>query len=146
MRQKVETSVKKLLGTLTQSSVPGEDNLPRVTVDEYIDFPVEEMAGPSFAFLALNWLQDSWQTLMLGAIALAAIFSLKGFVAAGNKANNEDFERGFNLPIDEAADIDLSGLAGEELAIAQEANQDGRRLMRIRRLGLKLQAAISRTT
>ncbi|MFN7874317.1 MAG: flagellar M-ring protein FliF C-terminal domain-containing protein [Pirellula sp.] len=125
LRQKVETSVKKLLGTLTQSTVPGEDNLPRVTVDEYIDFPVEEITGPSFAFLALNWLQDSWQTLMLGAIALAAIFSLKGFVAAGNKANNEDFERGFNLPIDEAADIDLTGLAGEELAIAQEANQDG---------------------
>jgi flagellar biosynthesis/type III secretory pathway M-ring protein FliF/YscJ len=62
---------------------------------------------------------------MLGAIALAAIFSLKGFVAAGNKANNEDFERGFNLPIDEAADIDLSGLAGDELAMAQEENQDG---------------------
>ncbi|MCU0710668.1 MAG: hypothetical protein MUC43_01320 [Pirellula sp.] len=125
MKLKVESSVKKLLGALIQTTVPGEDNFPRVTVDEYIDFPVPEIEGPSMAFLALNWLQDSWQTLMLGAIALAAIFSLKGFVTAGNRANNEDFERGFNLPIDEAADIDLSGLAGDELAAANELNQDG---------------------
>jgi len=124
LRQKVETSVKKLLGALIQTSVPGEDNLPRVTVDKYIDFPVDEITGPTFAYLALNWLQDSWQTLMLGAIALAAIFSLKGFVAAGNKANNEDFERGFNLPIDEAADIDLSGLAGDELGLANDGDLD----------------------
>jgi flagellar M-ring protein FliF len=116
LRLRVETSIKKLLGTLLQTSAPGEDKLPRVTVDEYIDFPVEEIAGPSMAFLIMNWLQDSWQTLMLGAIALAAIFSLKSFVAAGNKSDDSEFERGFNLPIDEAADIDLSGLAGDELA------------------------------
>jgi flagellar M-ring protein FliF len=120
-RQRVETSIKKILGALLQTSAPGEDKLPRVTVEEYIDFPAPEIPEPSTALVAWSWVSQSWQTLLLAFVALAAIVSMRGFVAAGSKSNDAEFERGFNLPIDDAADIDLSGLGGEEMGQMGEA-------------------------
>ena len=46
--------------------------------------------------------------------ATVSLVSLRGFVKTAPKANDAAFESGFDLPLDDASDIDLSSLTDEE--------------------------------
>lgn len=114
VKQKVEANVKSVLTAIVQSSTAGEDKVPNITVSHYVDFPGEEIAGPSIMTQALDWLQQSWQSLMLAAVALAAIVSMRSFAKTVPATDNRPFENGFDIPIDDAIDLNLTSLTGED--------------------------------
>ena len=114
LKTKVETQIQNALTAIIQTSVAGEDKNPRVSVSHYMDFPAPELPAPALSSLALNWLEQSWQTLALAVIALVAVVSLRGFVSSAPSTDDSAFERGFDLPLDYASDIDLAGLSDDE--------------------------------
>lgn len=114
LKTKVETQIQNALTAIIQTSVAGEDKNPRVSVSHYMDFPAPELPAPAFSSLALNWLAQSWQTLALAVIALVAVVSLRGFVSSAPSTDDSAFERGFDLPLDYASEIDLAGLSDDE--------------------------------
>jgi flagellar M-ring protein FliF len=94
--------------------------------------------------MALNWLAQSWQTLALALIALVAVVSLRGFVASAPSSDDSAFERGFDLPLDDASDIDLNGLTDdEELAAAGEEGEEGKGTPRFKLSGGELKTDLT---
>jgi len=124
LKEKIETNIKNILTAIIQTSTPGEDKFPRVTVGHYVDFETPEPAPPSLVQKALDWLSESWQTLLLAAVALAGIFSMRGFVKSAPTSNDSAFEKGFDIPLDDALDIDLTGLDDEPVG-SLEAGGEG---------------------
>ena len=64
--------------------------------------------------VVLTWLSQTWQTIALMCMVGVALISLRSFAKTTPSANDSDFERGFDLPLDDASDIDLSSLTDEE--------------------------------
>lgn len=116
VRQKVEQDIKNILSTIVQTSVPGEDKLTKITVAHFVDLPeANTVEEPAFSAQAIAWLQSSWQTLFLGLIAIVAIFSMRSFAKAPVTSSDKAFENGFDIPLDDALDIQLTGLDDEGL-------------------------------
>jgi len=114
IQKETERSIQGKINPLLPKVAAGEDKLPRVTVDSYTDFPVQDPPEASLATTSMVWLSQSWQTLVLIGLVLAALLSLRSFAKTIPASNDRDFERGFDLPLDDAVDIDLSSLTDEE--------------------------------
>ena len=114
IQTETERSIQGKINAILPKVAAGEDKLPRVTVEPYPDLPVAEPPAPSLASTSLVWLSQSWQTLALIGLVLVALVSLRSFAKTVPVSNDRDFERGFDLPLDDAVDIDLSSLTDEE--------------------------------
>jgi flagellar M-ring protein FliF len=145
LKTKVETQIQNALTAIIQTSVAGEDKNPRVSVSHYMDFPPAELPPPALSSMALNWLAESWQTLTLALIALVAVVSLRGFVSSAPSADDSAFERGFDLPLDDATDIDLNGLTDDEelVAAGEGGGEDGKGIPRFKLSGGELKTDLT---
>ena len=109
-----ERSIQKKINAILPKVSAGEDKSPRVAVESYQDMSVPEPPAISISERAMDWLSQSWQTLALIGLVGIALISLRSFAKTVPTANDSDFERGFDLPLDDASDIDLSLLSDEE--------------------------------
>ena len=109
-----ERSIQKKINARLPKVSAGEDKSPRVAVESYQDMSVPEPPAISISERAMDWLAQSWQTLALIGLVGIALISLRSFAKTVPTANDSDFERGFDLPLDDASDIDLSSLSDEE--------------------------------
>ena len=114
IQDETKRSVQEKINAILPKVAAGEDKLPRVLVDSYPDLPVQEPPPVSLATTSLEWLAQSWQMLALVGLVLAALVSLRSFAKTIPVSNDRDFERGFDLPLDDAIDIDLSSLTDAE--------------------------------
>ena len=114
IQDETKRSVQEKINAILPKVAAGEDKLPRVLVDSYPDLPVQEPPPVSLATTSLEWLAQSWQMLALVGLVLAALVSLRSFAKTIPASNDRDFERGFDLPLDDAIDIDLSSLTDAE--------------------------------
>lgn len=114
IKKETETSIQLMLTPLLPKGAAGENELPKVNVTDYLDMPIPDPPLPSTVNLALNWLSESWQTLALFGLVGVALMSLRSFAKTAPSSNDSAFERGFDLPLDEAGDVDLSSLTDEE--------------------------------
>ncbi len=112
--EETEKGIQKKISHILPNVAAGADSLPRVAVASYIDMPVPQPPAISLSEKALEWISHSWQTLALMGLVGAALVSLRSFAKTVPAANDRDFERGFDLPLDDAIDIDLSSLTDEE--------------------------------
>ena len=114
LQVETERSIQKKINAILPVVAAGEDKFPRIAVEYYQDMPVPEPPAVSFTVTALEWLSQSWQTLALMGLVGAALVSLRSFAKTVPASNDRDFERGFDLPLDDATDIDLSSLTDDE--------------------------------
>ena len=114
IKKETETNIQLILTPILPKGAAGEDKLPKVNVTDYLEMPVPGPPLPSTTSLALNWLSESWQTLALFGLVGVALISLRSFANTAPTSNDSAFERGFDLPLDDAGDIDLSSLTDEE--------------------------------
>ena len=114
VKKETETNIQLTLTPILPKGAAGEDKLPKVNVTDYLDMPVPGPPLPSTTALALEWLSESWQTLALFGMVGVALMSLRSFAKVAPSSNDSAFERGFDLPLDDASDIDLSSLTDEE--------------------------------
>jgi flagellar M-ring protein FliF len=126
IKDDITTNIQSKLGPLLPKLAAGEDKLPKVTVTEYIDLPVPEPTPVPITQLALEWLMESWQTLALLSVVGVALVSLRSFAKSTPSSNNDrEFEQGFDLPLDDATDIDLSSLTDEESDSFVDPSENG---------------------
>lgn len=123
---KLETknAIQAKLEPILDKAAPGEDKFPRIAVTDYIDSPKPTLPEPSLTSQAVDWLADSWQTLALLGLAGVALVSLRSFAKTEPGGGDTAFERGFDIPLDDAADIDLAGLADNE-EVDEPVGEDG---------------------
>ena len=114
LKSETERSIQGKINAILPKVPAGEDKFPRVFVDSYPDMPLADPPPESLAVTATAWLSQSWQTLALMGLVGAALISLRSFAKTVPASNDRDFERGFDLPLDDASDIDLSSLTEEE--------------------------------
>jgi len=114
IRTETENNVKLKLDGILDTMSPGATARPRVTVSEHLDLPEPGPEAPSLAMTTMAWLAESWQTLALLGLAGAALVSLRSFAKAPTSDADASFERGFDIPLDDATDLDLTSLTEED--------------------------------
>lgn len=133
--QETELSIQSKLLPLLPPGAPGEDKLPKVEVQWYWDLPTPEFEGPAITDKLMAWLSQSWQTMALMGLVGVALLSLRSFAKTTPGSNDRDFERGFDLPLDDATDIDLSSLTDEESDLFVETPEGEPQTPRLRTSG-----------
>jgi flagellar M-ring protein FliF len=116
LKIKLETaaSIQAQLIPIMPTGATDEDKLSRVNVTDYPDMPTPEIPPTPLIRTAMAWLAQYWQTIALMGLAGAAIISLRQFAMTASSSNDSEFEKGFDLTLDDASDIDLSSLSDEE--------------------------------
>jgi flagellar M-ring protein FliF len=136
IKDDVATNIQSKLTPLLPKGAAGEDKLPKVTVTDYVDLPIQELPQPSFASIAMDWLAESWQTLALLGVVGVALVSLRSFAKSNTGSSNDrDFERGFDIPLDDATDIDLTSLTEEENESFVEPSEDEKGIPKFKTTG-----------
>lgn len=130
-----ETNIRAKLTAILQKGAPGEDAFPRVVVTESLDMPVPEIKPPGITDYALNWLSTSWQTLALFGLAFTALISLRSFVKSAPASDDSAFERGFDIPLDDATEIDLESLTLDEEELLEPGNPDDVKTLKLQTTG-----------
>ncbi len=124
-KEGTQKKIQALLANLLPFS-PGADIRPQIVVDDYLDVPVEEIPGPSIASTAMVWLGSNWQSLAMLVLAGIVLMSVRSFVAKGSQGNGDSaFDRGFDIPLDNAADLELAGLSPGELEASGAGSESG---------------------
>ncbi len=123
-KEGTQKKIQALLANLLPSA-PGEDARPQIVVDDYLDLPIEAIPSPSLAAIAGLWLASNWQTLALFALVSIVLLSIRSFVSSGSRGSDDSpFNRGFDIPLDNAADIELASLSHTEVNAAGGMNGD----------------------
>jgi flagellar M-ring protein FliF len=124
LKDTIQNKIQTSLASLLPEPPPGVNAKPRVTVTDYLDMPVEELPSPSLAKTGLLWLADNWQALGMFLIAGIAILAMRSFVNAGGKSSNDEaFERGFDLPLDDTIDSELAAAQAASASLGLEAGE-----------------------
>jgi flagellar M-ring protein FliF len=129
------TSIQDKLIPILPKGATGEDKLSRVNVTDYPDMPTPEIPPTALSRTALAWLAQYWQTIALMGLAGAAIISLRQFAMTASSSNDSEFEKGFDLTLDDASDIDLSSLSDDENESVVHSLEDDPDMPRLRTTG-----------
>lgn len=136
LKEETEKNIQNTISHILPNVAAGADSRPRVLVISYEDMPVPLPSEITLSERAVDWLSNSWQTLGLMGLVGAALISLRGFAKTVPTANDSEFERGFDLPLDDATDIDLSSLTDEENeAFGEQSDADDDSPPRLRTTG-----------
>lgn len=114
IKTETENNVKLKLNGILDKLATGQETVPRVTVTEHLDLPEPLPPEPTWYETALVWLSESWQTLALLGLAGAALISLRSFAKTTPAGTDAPFERGFDIPLDDAIDLDMTGLMEDD--------------------------------
>jgi len=118
LKESTQKKIQTLLANLLPAT-PGVDSRPNIVVVDYLDMPVATIPGPSLSTTAGSWFASNWQSLAMFGLAGIVLLSIRSFVANGSRGNEDAaFERGFDIPLDNAVDIDLASLSSSELTAA----------------------------
>jgi flagellar M-ring protein FliF len=129
------TSIQDKLIPILPKGAAGEDKLSRVNVTDYPDMPTPEIPPTPLIRTAMAWLAQYWQTIALMGLAGAAIISLRQFAMTASSSNDSEFEKGFDLTLDDASDVDLSSLSDEENESVVHSLEDDPDMPRLRTTG-----------
>ncbi|MEI7459507.1 MAG: flagellar M-ring protein FliF C-terminal domain-containing protein [Pirellula sp.] len=134
---KLETaaSIQDKLIPIMPKGATGEDKLSRVNVTDYPDMPTPEIPPTPLVRTAMAWLSQYWQTIALMGLVGAAILSLRQFAMTASSSKDSEFEKGFDLTLDDASDIDLSSLIDDENESVVHSLEDDPDMPRLRTTG-----------
>ena len=126
-KEYVHKKIQALLANLLPEPPKGVDGLPRIIVDDYLDYKVEPIPGPTLTATAGSWFASNWQSLVMFGLIGVVLLSIRSFVAAGGEGNlDEPFARGFDIPLDSALEMELGTLTTAEAeAVGGENAESG---------------------
>jgi flagellar M-ring protein FliF len=138
IRTDTANNVKLKLNGILDKLAAGEETVPRVTVTEHLDLPEPLPPEPSYLETSLAWLSQSWQTLALLGLAAAALISLRSFAKSVPAGSDAAFERGFDIPLDDGIDLDLTSLTDDEPTISNKGDDRDDPTVQFRTTGAEL--------
>ncbi|TWT52996.1 flagellar MS-ring protein [Rubripirellula amarantea] len=98
LKSDIEKRIQAIVTPLLPGVAAGDDAFPLVTVKETVDLPTVAAAPPQTAKIALNWLAQSWQTIALVFLGLAALLVARS-AAKGSGSTPPEFNEGFGLEL-----------------------------------------------
>ena len=100
LRLETKENIQSAITVLLPEVSAGEDRFPLVHVWDYHDIPEPALSEPDTAELALTWLANSWQTILLVMLALAALLVARSAARSGSGGDSpHEFREGFGLEI-----------------------------------------------
>ncbi len=99
LRDMTSNNIKSAVTVLLPEVAAGADRFPLVEVWDYPDLPRPEPISTKSSALALTWLAESWQTIALVMLALAALLVARSAAKSVGDASPKDFNEGFGLEI-----------------------------------------------
>ncbi|MEM8667544.1 MAG: flagellar M-ring protein FliF C-terminal domain-containing protein [Planctomycetota bacterium] len=99
LRETTTNSIKTAVTPLLPKVGAGEDRFPLVEVWDYPDLPAPEIPEPQTSAAMLTWLADSWQTIALVLLALAALVVARSAAKSVGESSPKDFKEGFGLEL-----------------------------------------------
>ena len=100
LQDETELNIQTAISPLLPSVDAGADPLPLVSVTSYADLPQDEVVSPETAKIALTWLADSWQTLLLVFMGLMALMVARSAAKGGSfDGPPSEFQEGFGLEL-----------------------------------------------
>lgn len=137
LREETKESIQSAITVLLPEVAAGEDRFPLVEVWDYPDLPEPLPPQTDTAEMALTWLADSWQTLLLVLLAFVALLVARSAARGGsNDGTPSQFSEGFGLEIpspppepenvdgDDDAMTITGGSLKEELTVLVENNPE----------------------
>lgn len=128
--------IRNAVTTVLPELSAGADTDPLVHVFKYPDLPSPPAPEAETAKIALTWLAESWQTIALVLLALAALLVARSAAKGTGDATPSEFREGFGLeipapppePVDEADGEDRMTITGgslkDELLTVVEGNPE----------------------
>ncbi len=99
LKSKTTKNIKTAITPLLPEVAAGEDRFPLVEVFDYYDLPTPEPPAPETAKLALTWLAESWQTIALVMLGLAALLVARSAAKGTGDSTPTEFSEGFGLEL-----------------------------------------------
>ncbi len=123
IKDEVDKKIQRTLAALLPSATAGSDRFPSVTVTDYMDIPTEAIAGPSMAETMLVYLLGNWQWIGMFGLAGAALMMLRSMAkATPNGTPDAQFDRGFEVQLQDPAMWDMSALEEGEMESMEAAS------------------------
>jgi flagellar M-ring protein FliF len=99
IRAKTKKSIQAAITPLLPEFAAGADQFPSVVVTDYPELPGPPPPEPQTTKLALTWLADSWQTIALIMLGLAALLVARSAAKGASDSAPTEFNEGFGLEL-----------------------------------------------
>ncbi len=123
LRAETSNNIKAAVTPLLPDVANGADRFPLVEVFDYYDLPGPALAKPDSTKIALTWLANSWQTIALIFLGVAALLVARSAAKTIGDSTPPEFREGFGLELpappvvteDVGEDVDQMKITGSTL-------------------------------
>ncbi|QDT02739.1 flagellar MS-ring protein [Rubripirellula lacrimiformis] len=99
LKSETTTKIQSAVAPLLPEVSAGADRFPLVEVFDYYDLPGPPAIEPDTTKIALAWLAESWQTIALVFLGLAALLVARSAASGAADSTPPEFREGFGLDL-----------------------------------------------
>ncbi|MCP4886155.1 MAG: beta-cystathionase [Planctomycetaceae bacterium] len=99
LRERTSNNIKAAVTVLLPEVAAGADPFTPVEVWDYPDLPIPAAPAAQTSAMVLTWLAESWQTVALVMLALAALLVARSAAKNVGSSSPKEFNEGFGLEI-----------------------------------------------
>lgn len=145
--KELENNVNLAVAPILPPVPAGDDRFKLVSVYRYTEVPADVIPPPSMTTVVMEFLQESWQTLGLFTIVLAAMGMVFSMSRTKSTAADDPFKDGFGIALMEKmkenleiTDEEEGGQGGDD---GTEIGPDGKRVRKVEVTGAELKESLS---
>ena len=145
--KELENNVNLAVAPILPPVPAGDDRFKLVSVYRYTEVPADVIPPPSMTTVVMEFLQESWQTLGLFTIVLAAMGLVFSMSRTKSTAADDPFKDGFGIALMEKMkenleikDEEEGGQGGDD---GTEIGPDGKRVRKVEVTGAELKESLS---
>lgn len=145
--KELENNVNLAVAPILPPVPAGDDRFKLVSVYRYTEVPADVIPPPSMTTVVMEFLKESWQTLGLFTIVLAAMGLVFSMSRTKSTAADDPFKDGFGIALMEKmkenleiTDEEEGGQGGDD---GTEIGPDGKRVRKVEVTGAELKESLS---
>lgn len=145
--KELENNINLAVAGILPPVAAGDDRFKLVSVYRYTEVPADVIPPPSMTTVVMEFLQESWQTLGLFTIVLAAMGLVFSMSRTKSTAADDPFKDGFGIALMEKmkenleiTDEEEGGQGGDD---GTEIGPDGKRVRKVEVTGAELKESLS---
>ena len=145
--KELENNINLAVAGILPPVAAGDDRFKLVSVYRYTEVPADVIPPPSMTTVVMEFLKESWQTLGLFTIVLAAMGLVFSMSRTKSTAADDPFKDGFGIALMEKmkenleiTDEEEGGQGGDD---GTEIGPDGKRVRKVEVSGAELKESLS---
>lgn len=145
--KELENNINLAVAGILPPVAAGDDRFKLVSVYRYTEVPADVIPPPSMTTVVMEFLKESWQTLGLFTIVLAAMGLVFSMSRSKSTAADDPFKDGFGIALmekmKESLEITDDEGSGQGDDDGTEIGPDGKRVRRVEVTGAELKESLS---